>query len=134
MPTMTRSLERQEMYVNIITTAVEGGIGHWASVQDYHWYYPGLDGGTAEHEAGVPNAYVTLSEDEPSDDDNPGPFEITVEKIAPHWQKILKDKLLPEHILSRFRAFDREPEEADLDADDCDAVVQIACFGEYVYG
>jgi hypothetical protein len=46
----------------------------------------------------------------------------------------LNEKLVGELHARPLPAFDREPEEADLDADDCDAIVQIACFGEVVYG
>jgi hypothetical protein len=77
-----RTPERAQFLADTLTTAVEGGINYWAYVDDYHWYSPDLDGGTAEHEDGVANAYATVLDRE---DEDAEPVRVDLDTIARGW-------------------------------------------------
>ena len=127
--------ERRDFLAGIITTAVEGGIGYWSLAQDYRWFFPTIDGGTAvPGENGTANAHVTLhpNVDEESDFE---PVTITVEKIEEALGKIRREQVQLNGTLRRliYRG-DATNEGGDIDAGAADAIVQIAAFGEVVYG
>jgi hypothetical protein len=132
MPTITRTAERQEFLADIVTTAIEGGISSWARVTDYHWWSPTLEGGTAEHADGMPNAYATITE---SDDFGDGEtFTITVDAIANAIGKALADPdLLGASNTRRLREANKENDAGEIDADDASALVEIFCFGKVTY-
>lgn len=132
MSTITRSAERQEFLADIVTIAIEGGINSWASVNDYHWWSPTLEGGTAEHADGMPNAYATITESDDFGDG--GTFTITVDAIANAIGKALADpQLLGEANTRRLRQSNRDNDAGDIDANDASALVEIFCFGKVTY-
>lgn len=131
-----RSPERAEFLTDMITTAVEGGIGYWSTVSDYRWYSPTVTGGTAAPGPhGTANAHATIHEDHAApeagihiglDEIDSALHRITttpVEGISTHQR---------ERLTRAHHANDHT--EADLGADDADAVVQVACFGRVIYG
>lgn len=152
MPTRTRkrSAERQEFLADIITTAVEGGINYWSQVSDYRWQSPSLgyshpqrfpEGSTPERA----DASVTVWDYECDEgrEDNPPRYDITVESIASALAKFrAPDAATTLHLAERNVAIVREndrtngePETTqDVDADVADWIVQVACFGEVIYG
>ncbi len=124
----------RQFYADVLTTAVEGGIGYWSRVSVYHWYHPGLTEGTAapgEHESA--NAYATIH---PVEDDEWDVKELTIPLIEKALNAIdadLDHKLMSarwrRHILGAWFSDDA----GDIDASDADLIAQIAVFGEQVY-
>jgi len=128
------SPERAEFLADMITTAVEGGIGYWSTVSEYGWYCPQLgDGTTAPGPGGTATAHATIHDDDAEEGIHIGLDEIDralrrlavepVEGIGKHQRR---------SITRAYIANDHT--ETDLDADDADAVVQVACLGSVVYG
>lgn len=166
LPTRQRSAKRAEMLADVITTALEGGVGYWSQASVYRWWSPTLEGGSAVHRDGEANAYAVLHEIEGGAEhpctecDGTGtispveegredgdceacygtggaPLLVTVEKVAEAIQRILDPEggiRLASDYVGRIAIANRDPEEADLDAGDCDAIVQVAVLGEVVYG
>lgn len=114
---------------DLITTAVEGGINYWAQVSGYQW-------------DGVP-VQVTVHEIEPSEDQK----EAVVCKVT----TVEMVQAIGDLVAGRVKAFssmgygqtfrDRliawmtgNEDDFDFDANDADAMMQIACLGEVVYG
>jgi hypothetical protein len=136
--TAGRTAKRQEFLADVITTAVEGGINYWSTVSGYKWFFPDLDGGSAEHEEGMANAYVTVH---PEDEDVS--FYIDTEKIEEAINRILdagpvgpnkSGGLLTRYGWSQVCLASKESDAGEIDADIADCIVQVACFGELVYG
>jgi len=133
--TRNRSFNRQEFLSDVITTAFEGGIGYWAQAGEYKWWSPTLDGGTAEHLYGQPNAYGVIW-----DGDSELWYTIDVDKVASAIKRIV-DRDVPDsevHLAEGYRDLvriaDAENDAGEIDADAADWIVQVACFGEVVYG
>lgn len=112
-----RSAERTTYLADVMTTAIEGGINYWASLDTVSrvedpteilgWRYD------AAH-------LVDLEDGEE--------YTISLDTIAQGLNRI--SKILPDcHIASAHRDMDA----GDLDANDADAVVQYGLFGELVY-
>jgi hypothetical protein len=140
LPTKRRSLARAAFLADIIVTAVEGGIGYWSQVSDYHYWFPQeyLRGG-AVHRGGEPNAYVTIHDIE---EDDPGFASVTigVERVAAALARLRRGPVagLGESLRADIVANDRtngEPDgHQDVDAVLADAIVQVALFGEVRFG
>lgn len=139
-----RSAERQEFLADIITTAVEGGIGYWSKVSDYRWQCPRLGYSHPQRypEGSVPDkadASVTVWDYECDEgrDDNPPRYDITVESIASALARFREGKIGGLHESNRAKviAIDALNGQEDVpDADMADWIVQVACFGEVIYG
>lgn len=140
LPKNTRSGERANFLASIIITAVEGGINYWASVSDYRWWDPTLDGGTAVHHDGIPNAYVTVHESERDDEDGYEGVLITVEHIARALGTLRQGPVtglaesLRADIVAQDRANGEDETHQDIDAGLADCILQVAMFGTVVYG
>lgn len=137
-PKRQRTPERARFLSDIITTAVEGGISYWASVSDYHWWDPDLDGGTALHADGLPNAYVVVYDGELTG--KHGRL-VTVDDIARALAVIRQGpiRFLDEGDRAAIMANDRtngDPagDYEDIDANLADSIMQVAVMGEIVYG
>jgi hypothetical protein len=131
--TRTRSSERAQFLADVLTTALEGGIGYWSAAETYRWYDPKLEGGTAEHEDGIANAYATIV------DDDGERHEITLDTIAHGIAKLLMPTttFYPSGYsdLSEFALSNRtNGEDGDYDAEIADAVVQLGIYGKVVWG
>lgn len=120
---------------SIICTAVEGGIGYWSQVSDYHWNDPVMDG--------KPHfAEVTIYDMQDLDDDEAETYSksthLTMDMIAEALRKIASDEEIEYCGQSwRNRMVDAmiEDEAGDIDSGDADNIVQIAIFGnKLVYG
>ena len=118
---------RQKAYSDIIITAVEGGIGYWAFVTDYEW-----QDGSGDEIA----ATATIRPE-----DNNTAYSLSIEQIGSALHKMANgggfgDEPAPEWWTRKWRKAYLECAggEWDFDADDADAVVQVVCFGEVVYG
>jgi hypothetical protein len=133
----TRTPQEADFLTHVITTAVEGGINHWASVSGYHWHFPDLDGGTARPgPGGSANAYVTVHE---NDTEGQGrSFILGLNGIEQALRRITVGPVehMSEQRRERIRRAFHGDEDArtDLDAFDAEEVVQVACFGKVLYG
>lgn len=142
LPKRTRSADRAQFLSDLLTGAVEGSIGYWSQVSEYHWYSPTLEGGSAEHPEGQANSYVTVHEDGADNDGDDGNVvrTIGVDDIARALGEIRKTphregpEWLHEDYVKAILAADRTNDTSELDAISFDAIVQIALFGKVVYG
>lgn len=130
MTTRARSAERTEFLSDVLTTAVEGGINYWAQVSGYRWNCPPAERGVTVH-------------DVVGDDIPPEGRRVTLDDIARAVNAIAKAPLSdPEPVaLGLHRQYRRQVVEAsrendagDIDAGLADAIVQVAVFGEVIYG
>jgi hypothetical protein len=133
--TTRRSPERAQFLADVITTATEGGIQYWARVTGYRWYSPDLDGGTAEPgPGGTANAWVELVD---AEEDDGKRHRVTVDDIARVLNGLRADavpKYWNADAVRRAIAANRENDGGDIDAGDADCLLQLAIFGEVVYG
>lgn len=138
LPKIKRTNERMDFLSCVIITAVEGGIGYWSQVSEYRWWSPTLDGGSAVHADGIPNAYATIHEFGDSDPDNRDlkVRDIGVEDISRAIGIMGKGGVTgaSDGWCKRIMQASRENDAGELDAGDYDAIVQVAMFGEVVYG
>jgi hypothetical protein len=139
-PKRERTPARAEFLSYILTTAVEGGINYWASVSDYRWWDPDLDGGKALHAEGLCNAYAVIHDQEGDRTGEHGTL-VTVDDIARALGIIRQGpvEFLAADVRTAIIAHDRsngEPEGSymDIDAGIADEIVQVALFGKVVYG
>lgn len=156
MGTATRSAERAEFLAGLVTTALEGGIGYWSAAEEYRWFDPDNDGGTAEPgPGGTANAYAVIVPDGEESDGDHWPtlpdgrrgFRLDLDAVdralalirrggVPGWPdggQVRRDVL----ICDENNGQDVPGAEAwagDLDADAADWVAQVAVFGQVVYG
>lgn len=124
--------ERTKMYRSILTTAIEGGINYWASVLHYD---PDMDNDTLEL---GDECHAVIVEDEDAAESKV----IDTATIRKAMSKLHKGegfsltRETPEWWAKKWRKAYREcaTGEWDFDATDADIVVQVALFGEVVYG
>lgn len=125
--------EREQFLSDIISTAIEGGIGYWSTTLAYQWTdddgQPQLCVG--ERLARPTGTYAAIT---PVDseviygiDTNIIAKGIDVMRESPNFNgsHVLRDSIL---------AASRENDAGDIDADCADVIVQAALFGELVYG
>ena len=124
--------ERTQTYRSILTTAVEGGICYWASVETYN---PDMCDDTLDL---GPKCSATIVEDE----DGAESKTLDTATIRKAMSKLSKgggyrpDGTAPEWWTKKWRKAYKECADGswDFDASDADVVVQVAVFGEVVYG
>lgn len=126
----------QDMAADVLSTAVEGGINHWASVSGYAWASSTLDGGTLtlpegrENDARCDHVYETHD-----DDRDLGPLDTLI--VARGIRAIADGRHpdAPDHLRRLCTQLARNPRgDHDFDAADADAIVQYTLLGAYVYG
>lgn len=123
---MAEKTDREQFLDDIITTAVEGGIGYWSQVSQYRWgdekettvRVHELDSaGNVENKVGVP---------------------ITRNKIEEAIKKIADMNTSIEYLHPRVRGeifiASCDNDAGDIDATLADIIVQVAMFGKVVYG
>ncbi|MDH6284624.1 hypothetical protein [Prescottella agglutinans] len=139
--TRTRSEQRTEFLTDILTTAIEGGVSYWARALAY------------QHTE-APRAVLVRTEDLVFDDNRfawvPGDgaeqLIVDLDVVARGLNRIASAgadeiKYLPEShrllVTAANRENDMMPADArygDIDAGVADTIVQVALFGEVVYG
>lgn len=137
-----RTPERREFLADIITTALEGGVGYWSQASEYRWFSPTLSGGTATPGPnGTANAYATLHETDTDDGELGEALTVDVDVIAKAFGLIalsasgkLEIPSLSHDYARRLMSAYREIEAGDIDAGDADNIVQVGLFGEVRYG
>lgn len=115
----TRSLARATFLSDVIIGAVEGGTGYWAQVSGYHW-----------------------SDDDPSatevifhDMEDGTEYPMDIDKVASAIGKLRAGGVqVNATTLASILEGDKENDGGMIDAGDADIIVQVACFGEIVYG
>lgn len=136
--------ERRQFYADIVTAAVEGGIGYWSKARSYRWFSPDLAGGTAEPGPnGTANAWaVIVPADEeagfadwPAEKDGVPTAEITVASVRRAIGKIAHGEYtdLRADIIATVKEAYREWDASDIDAEIADCIVQVAVFGKVVF-
>lgn len=158
----TRTAEREQFYADLITTAIEGGIGYWSQTSQYQW----TDDGQVRRCVGalVPDTTDTRATIHVINDEEDGyeaeGVEITTDTIAKAFGILRRaevredtrpqsyyhgkqrtynaetgeDMYLSGTYRARLLAMYNDFEDADFDADDADNIVQIGLFGKVVYG
>ena len=125
---ITHSTERAEFLSDIITTALEGGIGYWAESRAYHWTTKGTDT-TAE---------IREQQAHQAEHDEPGKWFKLDNNVIAETLKSLRDpatKCPPHWRAALIGAdFTNGAGGEDIDAEAADVIVQIALFGRIVYG
>jgi hypothetical protein len=124
-----RSAEREQFLSDVMTTAVEGGINYWASVSDYRWDAPFDQQGVTVY-------------DHSGDELPPEGKRVTPEDIASAISKMRanKDGLFAwahrsESYWVQFWLADRtNGEDGDYDAGIADCILQVAVFGDVIFG
>jgi hypothetical protein len=120
----TRTAEREEFLADIIVTAVEGGTGYWADVEQYRHDTPAETRATLfEMDEDAPGGYSTNGE------------AVTLDTIA-HGIGLIRERIVPinsNYRLEILRA-DAQNDAGMIDAEYADAIVQAALFGELRYG
>jgi len=131
-----RSEERAEFLRDVITTAVEGGIGYWSQCSHYQWV--NRDGRvmvTVGERGERTDCYAVVHE---VNDDESGykeeALEINVEVIARGLRLLLDKQLVNSRMRNSIGQADRENDAGYIDSDDADAIVQAGLLGEVRYG
>lgn len=106
---------------DIITTAVEGGIGHWSECVAYKWT------------EGPEHTYADIIET--GDGDGTDPHHIDLETIQRGMEKILSGVVgIRSDLAAQVLSGVREDDAIHVDSDAADCIVQAGLFGEVVYG
>jgi len=118
-------MEQDEFLADVICTAVEGGIQYWALATGYEWEFRSMG-----HKLDYASVVVM-----PTDDDRNEQYSITMDSIREALERIARP--VPgmsiadrKAILGSWAVLDA----GDIDADLADQIVQVACFGEVIYG
>jgi hypothetical protein len=152
---MSKSIEREEFLADVVTTALEGGIGYWSVAHEYRWYDPTLGASRAGGEPadGIPYAYAWV-EQNAGDEQYLDNVEVRKGNGDAH-DIALIDKALVARAFGLIRkaatgeheipymsqswantllAASNMNDAGEIDAGDADAIVQVGLFGEVVYG
>ncbi len=127
-------------FEDILDIALEGGIGYWARLcndgQDWEdakkrieergedLTYGHIIADVLEHDKPV------RFEDAEDDSDNPETWELTDVKLMTGALEFQAEKLEHDSSYDIAKAVD----DGDFDADDADSVIQLALFGDIIYG
>ena len=131
-----RTAEREQFLADIITTAVEGGTGYWASVSQYRWDgLPARDVFAVLHEEG----------DDFSDELAP-PLRLDINAVAKGIGKITRGEVevgefgseynrpLGDYARKLIAEASRENDAGNIDSDMADIIAQVALLGIVRYG
>lgn len=125
--------------LDILTTALEGGIGYWACLDNTtdEWVEARAQW-KAEHNNETPcycdvayqvmkngKAVVFIDEEESAESDEEVTYELTLEKFIQGCSK---------YSAWCGKDIHKMMQEAEFDANDADGIIQFALFGEWIYG
>lgn len=118
---MTKT-DRDEFLDGVIITAVEGGIGYWSVCHSYKW-------------RNRPEVIAVIQE---TDGDGEGfGDKITLDRdmVRKGIKEILSGETnVGSYLTKMVAAANATNDGCELDADGADAIIQVACFGNLVYG
>lgn len=136
--TRTRTPARNSFLADIITTAVEGGIGYWSIALEYRWNDPGLPEVCQRLEAapgGGGNAYALIIDTETDQR-----HEITLDVAARGLRRIIEGRTNSTDrdvaiVRAADHANDLAPENGhgDIDAWIADQIIQAGLLGDIIY-
>ena len=116
----------QQTLHDIFVTALEGGIGYWSAASAYHW-------SNTDGSADLDGFYAVVHEvDTDTGDYAPEGQRIDAAVVRRGLRRAMESPYPALRRLARDLTFD--PDEADYDAADADAIVQLGLWGEIVYG
>jgi hypothetical protein len=130
-----RSAERLEFLGDVITTALEGGIGYWSQCSQYQYLYDGeLKACVGDLVGAEPRAVVHELRDD-GEGYKRTELVITPNVIARGIDRILAGGAgVASSTEDAIRYAEREHDAGEIDASHADAIVQVALFGKLVYG
>lgn len=115
---MKRSDQRNQFYSDITVTAVEGGIYYWADFKDY------------DH-TNLADVAVRVRDMEDPDE----PWTLINNDTIGRALSMLKDGKVKTGRGQKFWSeVYRTMDAGNIDASDADVIVQVACYGEIVFG
>lgn len=140
--TQTRSAERIEFLTDVLTIAVDGGIGYWSQCSDY--CYSSDD----PAERGVTLYVADVDADDfivPTEDDTVGSWgggalparrvRVTLDTIAHGVSVVTSGKTtVHDSYVEWIYAASMKNDAGTLDADDADIIVQAGIFGGVLFG
>jgi len=131
-----RSEERIQFLSDIITTAIEGGIGYWSACSQYQYDWDGETRRSVGELVEGERTRATVQELDDSSGEYTGTVhEITIDTIARGIGKIRDNEFgINSQIRKWITEGDRENDAGMIDADAADCIVQAGLFGELVYG
>lgn len=115
---MKRSTARSKFYSDIIVTAAEGGCYYWASVRGYN----------NTHRDNV--SFKVRDCEDPEEDWTT----INNNAIASALSKLKEGKVKTRRGQKFWAYVYRTMNAGNIDASDADVIVQVACYGEIVFG
>ena len=119
-----RSKARTEFLNDIVVTAAEGGVNHWAnSIDDYK---------KVDRGDGIEHYSFIVHYDDPSEDAKRAQF-VDEELIASGLNKLLRGEKVNAEVKSFFREASKENDAGMLDAEDASALVEWGIWGEFVF-
>lgn len=110
----------QQFLDDVVTTALEGGIGYWSVCSAYEW-------------DGVPARAQIQEFDEGTEEYGPL-LEVDRTLIRKGIKEILAGGHVNPTILSYVQDADKHNDSGDVDADVADCIVQVGLFGKLIYG
>ena len=137
---------RDQLMLDIFTTALEGGIGYWSVCEEYHWLQRDEFGVSLPGEPEDVNGFYAIVVDSEEHADK-WDFRAQCWKEKPEHLRIDKQVVTRGYNLatttewqSKIRWSSERPplvvteDGWDYDAGDADCIVQLGLFGEVVYG
>jgi len=114
--------DREQFLDDVITTAIEGGIGYWSVCSAYEW-------------KGVP-ARAQIQEFDEGTGEEYGPLlEVDRALIEKGIKEILSgESNTGQHMVKMVAVASVTNDAGDVDADVADCIVQVGAFGKLVYG
>ena len=122
---MTEKINNQTDFLScVLVTAVEGGIGYWAEVRNYHW--------TEDTNHNLLSASAEIKIEDTNESEwqtlNLDVIRNGIEKIQNNEVNINRD------MLKSIVAGNITNDAGEIDSDGADCIVQAALFGEIIYG
>lgn len=116
--------ERKRFLFDVFLTAIETGIGYWATIRTYYWR---TEDGVEDHE----KFYARISEQE----DDTSTFDVDAYTIGIGIKHVLgKDFKVNPAIRAAIEEANHRNDAGMIDAIAADVIVQAALFGQIVYG
>jgi hypothetical protein len=132
---MTITAAREQFLADVITTAVEGGVGYWSQCSQYQWTDPSMESGRLRVVVGEgrPDEGTRATIEDMEDDNRE--HHITPSVIQNGIGKIKSGKVgVNKQIRTWIAEGDAENDAGMIDADCADVIVQAGLFGEVRYG
>lgn len=141
----TRTAEHTQFLADVLTTAVEGGIGYWARItdckraDDLSW----LEITVIEYESAAEDtdtdiffSYDALDALVNAKDERTAKYihTVTLDNVASALRKVIDGGYVNKEMTARIFLAYKEKDAGEIDAYDADAVIQVAALGEVVYG